>query len=455
MSCRPSLPEATTPRTFRSHDSRDSGGTSALCREVSWLLGLAVLLAGTVAGAAAPGEKTPLGNWPQWRGPNANGDALPGSYPVKWSRSENLAWEVKLPGRGASTPIVWDNQIFLTCGVDGQNVLLSYDRAGKLLWQLKHGEERPGKNKKASGANSSCVTDGKLVFAYFKSGDLVAATLDGKPVWAKNLQKEYGEDTLWWDLGTSPVLTRDAVLVACMQTGPSYLAAFSKTSGDVLWKVDRNLDAPSEAAQSYSTPLVVEENGRETIYVLGADHVTAHDAANGQELWRVGGLNPTRHQYFRSIASPVIESGILVAPYARGATLTGVRLGGQGDVSKSHVVWTVDGLGADVPTPAARDGAAYICTDKGEVAGLDVKTGKEIWRGKLPPNRNAYSASPILAGEHLYVTREDGRTFVLKLGTKFELVAENDLGDFTVATPIVMGSQILIRTDEHLFCVGG
>ena len=226
-------------------------------------------------------------NWPNWRGPGSNGVAQGDNYPTSWSKTENVLWQVKLPGKGASTPVVWGKQIFLTCGVEGQNTVVCLDRAGKTLWQTVVGQERAGKHKKATGSNPSAVTDGEHVFVYFKSGDLACLDFAGKVVWKQNLQQLYGEDTLWWDLGTSPVLTHSEVVVAVMQTGPSYLAAFDKATGQAVWKQDRNVEAPSEAAQSYSTPLVLQEAGREILVVLGADHVTGHDAATGKELWRV------------------------------------------------------------------------------------------------------------------------------------------------------------------------
>lgn len=394
-------------------------------------------------------------NWPNWRGPHGNGVADGASYPAKWSATENVAWKSSLPGKGSSTPIVWGDKIVLTCGVEGENTVVCLDTSGKKLWQTTAGKEKPGKHKKATGSNPSAVTDGKLIFAYFKSGDLVCLDFSGTILWKQNLQELFGEDTLWWDLGTSPVLTKEHVVVAVMQTGPSYLAAFDKATGKSAWKHDRNLGAPSEAAQSYSTPVVLEHDGKETLVVLGADHITAHNAANGAELWRVGGLNPTNQQFFRSIASPVVEAGVVVAPYARGATITAVKLGGSGDVTASHVVWTKTGLGADVPTPTAAAGKAYVCTDKGEVACLDVKSGETVWKGQLEKNRNAFSSSPVLAGGKIYLTREDGRTFVVKQGEQFELLGENVLdGEFVVATPVFAGGRIYIRTLESLYCIG-
>lgn len=401
-------------------------------------------------------SKSGQGAWPNWRGPSFNGVAAGKDYPTAWSDTEHVKWKTPLPGKGSSTPIVWNDRIFLTCGIDGKNHVLALDRSGKQLWNIAVGSERAGKHKKATGSNPSAVTDGEHVYVYFKSGDLACLDFAGKIVWQQNLQSLYGEDTLWWDLGTSPVLTKDGVVVAVMHSGPSYLAAFGKQNGKLLWKQDRNLDAPSEAAQSYSTPVVLDDNGREMLIVLGADHVTAHDAASGSELWRVGGLNPTGQKFFRSIASPVVTDGMVIAPYARGATITAIRLGGSGDVTKSHVAWTKDEkLGTDVPTPLATGGRVYLLTDKGELACLDAKTGATLWRGQPEKNRNNFSASPILADGKIYITREDGTTFVLAQGDEFKLLATNVLPDeLVVATPVFTDGEILIRTVDHLYCIG-
>ena len=198
-------------------------------------------------------------DWANWRGPNCDGVAPPGNYPTSWSETESIIWKVALPGRGASTPIVWGKKIFLTYGKGADNMLGCYDSSGKIVWEVSLGKERKGKNAKASGSNPSPVTDGKLLYAYFKSGDLACTDLNGKVVWKKNLPKEYGEEKLWqdenqksmplwWDLGTSPVLTPSCVVIAVMQSGPSYLVAFDKGSGQEIWKQDRNLGAPVEAA---------------------------------------------------------------------------------------------------------------------------------------------------------------------------------------------------------------
>ena len=240
-----------------------------------------------------------------------------------------------------------------------------------------------------------------------------------------------------------------------MQTGPSYLVALDKSTGKLAWKADRNLGAPEEAAQSYSTPVVLNDNGQETLIVLGADHVTAHDGTNGKEMWRVGGLNPSGERYFRSIASAVVQNGIVVAPYARGKTITAIKLGGSGDVTESHIIWKKSELGTDVPTPAAADGKVYLLSDKGAVTCMDIATGKELWMGQPEKNRNNFSSSPILADGKVYITREDGKTFVLAQGNDFKVLAANELdGSQAVATPVFVDGHIYIRTDTHLFCIG-
>jgi len=395
------------------------------------------------------------GSWPGWRGPTSNGVAESGEYPVKWSSADNIAWQVDLPGAAGSTPCVTSKNIFVTCPKEGRNTLLCFDRGGKLQWEADAGTDVGGKHKKGSGANPSPTTDGERVYVYFKSGDLAAVDFSGQVVWKTNIQERFGANDLWWDLGTSPVLTSKHLVVTVMQTEGSYLAAFDPQTGDLAWKADRNLGAPEEAAQSYSTPVVFTHDGQEQIAIVGADHVTCHAAGDGHELWRVGGLNPEQNKFFRSIAGPVVDGDMVVAPYARGDTVTGIRLGGSGDVTKTHIAWHLSDAGADVPTPAALNGRFYICRDKAaQVFCRDVATGDEIWTQQLTKNRNAYSTSPILANCRIYCTREDATTFVLNAETG-AVEAENSLNDeFTVATPVAVDGQILIRTFKRLYCIG-
>lgn len=427
-----------------------------------WIIGLGSIVLQGALMADQP--------WPQWRGPSQNGVAPTGDYPIVWNESndgEGIDWKLAVPGKGSSTPVVANSVAYLTSGVDGKNTLIAIDVAdGKIRWQTPLGEDRGNKHKKGGGSNPSPVIHSDHVYAYFRSGDLACVDAGGEVRWQINLQDEFGEDTLWWDLGSSPLVTDSAVVVAVMQTGPSYLIALNPESGDVMWKQDRDLDAPKEAAQSYSTPLDVTIGGKAAIAVMGADHLTLHDAGSGKMIGKLGGFNPTNHEYFRSISSPVAEGNFIVCPYARGESVTTVRMddlvAGKGD---DAIAWFRDDLGSDVPTPVLVDGRVYLVSDgktsKGQVTCLDVATGKTLWTVQLPKSRNSYSSSPLVAGNHLYVTAEDNTTHVIgplnstaSPAVAPELVATNTLSDdeqFTVASLVPIEGTFLLRTKNSLY----
>jgi outer membrane protein assembly factor BamB len=435
---------------LRRHAELDNRSVFRIVTEIT--IGLLAVLAGPAQWTAATDV------WKQWRGDNQVGVAVGDAYPIKWSPSEAVAWSIDLPGIGASTPVISQGRALLTAGVDGQNRLMCLDAAtGKTVWSARLGTDRGGKHRKASGANSSPVTDGSYTYAYFRSGDLGCVDNQGNIRWQKNLQAVYGEDTLWWDLGTSPLLTENAVVIAVMQSGPSYLVALDKLTGKVLWKTDRMLDAPEEAAHSYSSPLLVQVGDQRVIAVLGADHVTLHNENDGAELARLGGFNPTGQRYFRSIASPVVQGDIIACPYARGSTITGVSLAamltGKG---KEAIRWFRDDIGADVPTPAAMDGHFFVCSDKGVVTALDAESGKNVWQVELPRSRHAFSSSPLIAGDYIYLTREDAVTFVVGplSSSSPKLVATNEIDNAaldTVASIVPIDGDLLLRTRESLY----
>lgn len=392
--------------------------------------------------------------WPEWRGPTANGVSAAKNTPVTWTTTENVRWKYALPNGSGATPIVKGGKIYLTGIKDGQNIAFCLDMEGKLLWETPLGSATDGKHqKKGSGSHPSPATDGERLYVYFRSGEFACLDVQGKVLWRKNMQDLYGKDTLYWDLGTSPALTKDYVLLATLHDPPSYVVAFEKATGEVAWNLERNLPAPRESHQSYSTPIVQVEDGIEKFYLLGSDHVTAHMVSSGEEIWRIGGFNPEQAINFRSIASPVISAGIIAAPYARGRTLTGMRIDGKGDVTDTHVLWCNHDFGSDVPTPAAIDGKLYAVTDRGVFGCIDIKTGTPIWSGDLP-ERGTVSASPILADNKIYVTNEDGTTFVLANGDKFEVLATNPLGEYSLASPVLLDNTLLLRTYDNLYCIG-
>ncbi len=415
-----------------------------------------VLLLFSLASGLARAETA--SDWPSWRGPQDIGSTETGSYPVVFDESTTL-WQTELPGKGCSTPIVADRTLYLTAPVDGADAILSVDWSGDRRWTTTFGPENAGKHRNASGCNASPVTDGDGVFAYFKSGTLAAVELDGSIRWQTNLVERFGRDERFWDHGTSPVLTDKYVVMARMHAGESWLAAFDKVSGELAWKVARNFDTPTENDQCYTTPLVIQRDGRQAVLVWGAQHVTIHDAANGKVRWSCGDFNPDSKQMWPAIATPVIVGEMAVICYGRNdrrqPRLHGIRLTGSGDVTATNHAWKREDVGTFVPTPVAYQGRVYLVRDRGEVECIDPVTGKTIWSDAFPKGRAAFYASPIIAGGKLYAAREDGVVFVAAVANdRFELLAQNDMQQRVIGSPVPVANRIFIRGENHLFCLG-
>jgi outer membrane protein assembly factor BamB len=394
-------------------------------------------------------------NWPQWRGPLGTGVAADGDYPVKFSGEEGLAWKIELPGPGSSTPAVWGDSIFVTCTIGGEDGVVCYDFDGQEKWRETLGEARAGKHRNGSGSNPSPVTDGKHLVVYYKSGRVACLDLKGEELWQQNLQEKYAKDTLWWDLGTSPVLVPDKAIIAVMQAGESYIVALDLATGNEAWKRSRQFERPEEYDQAYTTPTVTEMGGRPILVVWGADNLDGYDARTGNPVWFSGAhpnFNPENKAMWRVIASHAIGKDIAVVPWGRGRFLTAVKVGdGHEDLLPSSVLWTKEGVAGDVPTPVVDGERVYSLTDVGKVTCLDLKTGEEHWSADLPRSRNKFYASPVLAGDKLYCVHEGGMAFVGRVGNKFELLAENDMGERVIATPVAVRGGLLIRGEKHLF----
>ena len=396
-------------------------------------------------------------DWPSWRGPDESGSTVSGNYPSQLDAS-TIVWKAALPGKGCSTPIVWEENIFVTAPVEGKDALLAFDRTGQRQWSAIFDSETAGKHRNGSGCNASPVTDGDGVFVYFKSGTLAAVNTDGKVRWKTDLVKRFGPDERFWDHGTSPVLAGGHVILARMHAGDSWLAAFDRVSGELAWKVDRNYAVPRECDQCYTTPLVINHNGREVILVWGAEHLTMHDVSDGSVVWSCGGFNPEENKLWPAIATPVIVGDMAVICFGRNdrnlPRMFGIRLSGSGDVTKSNHVWLRDDVSTFVPSPIAYKGLVYLVRDKGEVECIDPATGKTVWSDRFPKHRSAYYASPLIASDLLYAPREDGVVFVANVANnRFKLLSENDFMQPVIGSPVPDGNRLFIRGEQNLFCL--
>jgi outer membrane protein assembly factor BamB len=394
-------------------------------------------------------------NWPNWRGPQDNGSTPASALPTKLT-AEQIVWQVALPGKGCSTPIVWNDRIYVTAPVEGQDAVLAYDRSGQVVWQTKLGPEKAGRHRNGSGSNPSPVTDGRSVFVTFKSGRTAALGLDGTIRWQADLEEKYGPVKLYWDHGTSPALTEKHVVIARMHGGESWLAAFDKETGDLRWKTDRTYTTPKEVDHGYSTPLVIRHDGREAVLVWGAGHLTSHAAADGALLWSVGEFNPNSTPNWPAVANPVIVDDLAVVCFGRAdrgsPRLHGIKLGGQGDVTATNRVWSREDTGAFVPTPAANGGRVYVLSDRGRIDCIEPATGRTVWSGELPRSSSNYYSSPLIAGGLLYAAREDGMVYVARVGEAFELLSENKFEDRLIASFVPMADRLLVRGEGHLYC---
>ena len=395
-------------------------------------------------------------DWTSWRGPHDQGSIESGNYPINFNANDVL-WKAQLPGKGCSTPIVLDQTIFVTSAIDGTDGLLAFDWSGAEKWRTRFGKEEPGKHRNGSGSNASPVTDGDAVFVYYKSGTLAAVELDGSIRWQTNLVERYGKDTLFWDHGTSPVLTEKHVVMVRMHQGESWLAAFDKRSGELTWKEPRNYVTKTENDHGYTSPLVIEYDGEQALLVWGAEHLTVHRASDGKRVWSCGDFNPTQKQLWPAIAMPVIMNDMVVIAYGRNdrklPRLHGIRLSGSGDVTDTNRVWKRDDVGTFVPSPVAYRGLVYLVRDRGEVECLDPTSGETVWSAAFPKAKSNFYSSPLIAGNKLYAAREDGVVFVADVSErKFQLLAENEMKEPVIGSPVPAGDRIIIRGERHLFC---
>ena len=395
-------------------------------------------------------------NWPNWRGPTRDGISAETNLPVEWDTEQNIAWKRAMPAWSGSTPVIWNELIFINVAVDDDNLeLWCLDRnTGETQWArpLSDGNRRLRKQNMSS---PSPVTDGERVWVMTGTGIIKAFDLEGDELWTRNIPESYGAFGLNWGYASSPLLHGDALYVQVLHgmrtDDPSYVLRLNAETGETVWRVERPTEAVRESPDSYTTPALLEYDGTTEIVITGGDAVTGHALDTGRELWRADGLNPTRNRSYRIIASPVVHDGLIYAP-TRVKPLLALRPGGRGDVLDTNVVWATDN-GPDVPTPVTDGELFYVVNDSGIVFVSDAKTGDPVY-GPVRIQTGTYSASPVLADGKIYITNEGGMTTVFKTGPTFEVLAENDFDDYCLSSPAISDGQIFIRTTGHLYAIG-
>ena len=413
--------------------------TSALCQDE--------LVAENISSIVDPVAE-PAG-WPHWRGQNADGIADGMDLPLNWSPSENHLWSVKLPGWGTSSPVVYGNRVVVTSETkDGDKhalLTLCFDlETGKELWRhdFGFGVDQNVHEKSNLAVNTPAFTQDALYVA-FGNADIARYSHDGKLSWVKRYISEYGDPKMAWGYAVSPVVLDGTVIFPWdHHTGPCYLIGLDEGSGNTAWKKDRPIGT------AHATPLVVQHHGQRDILVPGKNRLTGFDATTHDELWSYGeGEGPYNGEI---IVSPVYGDGIIFTQLWRQSPIHAIRLMPNGQ--RPEVVWINEKPGPVEPSLLYYRGLLYVLMDNGVLRCLDGATGKELYRERLGGD---FNSSPIAGDGRIYLSNNDGRTFVVAAGREFKLLATNELGERITASPAVVSRAIIYRTDSHLYRIGG
>jgi outer membrane protein assembly factor BamB len=404
-----------------------------------------ILLASVVLDSLVFGQEPPT-NWPRWRGPNADGVADARNLPIQWSKTENIRWSVKLPGWGTSSPVVFGERVFITSHLKEKKSLLTlcFDRKdGKELWRhdFGFGVDQRTHEKSNLAANTPAITE-DAVYVAFGNADIARYSHDGRLIWVKRYIPAFGDPKMAWGYAASPLVLDDSVLFPWNHhKGPCFLVGLDMKTGDFSWKKDRPIGT------AHATPLLVEHHGQKDILVPGQNRLTAFDAKTHAELWRYGeGEGPYNGEI---ISSPIYGDGMVFLQLWRDAKIHAIRLTGQR--KPPETVWVSMKPGPVESSVTYYRGLLYALMDNGVLVCLDGKTGEEQYRARIGA---ACNSSPIASDGHIYLSDNDGKTFVVKAGREFKLMATNHLGERISASPAITGNWLIYRTDSHLYCIG-
>ena len=416
-------------------------------------------------------------NWGQWRGPNFNGSTDAGSLPTHFSKAKNVTWSADLPGPSAASPIVWDDHVFISSTNPEEDTLhaLAYDRSsGKLLGQHQVGIGHRRDNRSDFASNSP-ATDGEVVIFFYGTGQMFAYDFNGKELWKRDIEKEYGRLAFGWTPSTSPIIHDGQLILQILQRdvptrghgepdrfNESYLLAMDPKTGKERWRTLRDSKAVAESREAFTTPVPFEHNGRKEILVAGGDAISGHNPENGEELWRWGTWNPNRIGHWRLVPSPVAGDGVILACAPKRAPVYAVKAGLNGTLKDSDLAWVSNEsrevtVTSDVPTPAFYEGDFFVLSDLREnLSRVEPKTGEVKWSIDTP-GRHKYEASPLAADGKLYLMNFNSDVVVVDAESG-KVISENPMGDqgeeHSRASIAASESQLFIRTNKKLYCIG-
>ncbi len=387
-------------------------------------------------------------DWPQFRGPTAQGHSTEHSLPTEWSSTNNVAWKQSIPGQGWSSPVYRQNRIYLTTAVSPESgpgnislrVLALDAKSGRILWNeeaFSH-DTSTGIHSKNSHASPTPIADDGRIYVHFGHQGTACLNEDGRFLWRNNSFKYspiHGN-------GGSPILIEDKLIFSADGGSNPFLVALNKDTGEVIWKTERQ--TPAKNKFSFSTPLLISVEGSSQLISPGSGLVGAYDPQSGKELWRV-----RYGEGYSVVPRPVFGRGLIFigTGYDR-PTVMAIRPGGAGDTTESHVAWTLTRGAPNTPSLILVGDELYMVSDGGIASCLDAKTGTVHWQERLGGN---YSASPLFADGKLYFQSEDGTGSVLKPGKEFVVLAKNSLNERTLASYAVADKALFIRTAEHLY----
>jgi outer membrane protein assembly factor BamB len=458
-----------------------------MTKRLSAIGGLLSLIALTTVYLVAGSANADPAHWPQWRGPFFNGVARTGA-PVEFSDTKNIKWKIAVPGRGFSTPVIWGDKIFLTnavstgkvtqpapepeqpqsppqnpgagrrpgrggpgggsaAGEEHKFVVMCLDKkTGKTLWErvAKVATPHEGYHQQyGSFASNAPLTDGRHLYVSFGSRGVYCYDLNGKLIWEKDLgvqlrmRLQFGE-------GVAPALHGNLLIHPFDQQSGSFVVALDKRNGNEVWRKER------DEISAWATPLIADVKGKKQVIISATNKVRAYSPENGNLIWECAGLgdnvipHPAQH-----------NDTVLVMSGYRNPKLMAIRLGREGDLTGSDaVLWSQTRGLSYTASPVLHDNKFYALTDNGMLSCFNATTGEPYYHQQRLPQPDNFKASPVAAGDHLYLASESGVITVIKLGEKFEIVATNTLADqMFVASPVVAEGEMFLRSKTHLFCV--